>query len=179
MAVIICKMRLSAMVAVIGILLCAEGVFAQQRPRPGRSGRIGPPPANAGMIERLNQMTPEQRKRALDKLPPERREKVEQRLENYNALPQDVKDKLSEQYQEFQKLPPDRQNAIRRSFRQLSELSDDRKPVVRRELNRLRRMKPEERGAAMESDRFRERFNESERQLLFDLSNSFPANEEP
>ena len=140
---------------------------------------MGPPPPGAVMIERLNRMTPEQRQRFLDRLPPQRRERVERRLENFNSLSADAKAKLREQYQEFQKLPTERQNAIRRSFRQLNALSEDRKPVVRRELMRLRRMTPEGRTEAMETERFRSRFNESERQLLFDLSSSMLSNDAP
>jgi len=154
--------------AVAIILVAAGNADAQSKKR------VGPPPKNAAMIERLNRMTPEERQRALDRLPPERRARVEKRLENFNALPPEVKEKLRERYNEFQKLPADRQNAIRRSFRQLSELPEDRKPVVRRELNRLRKMTQTERTSAMETEKFRSRFNESERQLLFDLSSSMP-----
>jgi hypothetical protein len=159
-------MRLLLTVTIAGLLLLPGIASAQPRNRRG-----GPPPANTALIERLNRMTPEERQRALDKLPPERRQRLEKRLENFKALPPEVREKLREDYEEFQKLPVERQNAIRRSFRQLNELPDDRKPVVRRELNRLRRMTPEARSAAMEMEQFRNRFNESERQLLFDLTN--------
>jgi hypothetical protein len=162
-------MRLLLSIAIS--FLAAGSVHAQPKRRPG------PPPPNALMIERLNRMTPEEREQALKRLPPERRERVERRLENFNALPPNVKERLREQYLEFQKLPPERQNAIRRSFRRLNELDDDRKPVVRREVIRLRRLTPEERTSAMDSEQFRSRFNESERQLLFDLASSMPSND--
>jgi hypothetical protein len=144
-------------------------VMAQPARRPGK--RIGPPAAN-GMIERLNNMTPEQRKRALDRLPPERRERVERRLQNYNALPPEAKERLREQYREFQKLPVEKQDAIRRSFRQLGELPQDRRPMVRREVMRLRRLTPEERASRMDDENFRSRFSESERQIIRDLVDS-------
>jgi hypothetical protein len=152
-----------AMALVFGV-----GAVAQPARRPGK--RLGPPTAN-GLIERLNNMTPEQRKRALDRLPPERREKVQRRLDNFNALPQEEKDRLREQYREFQKLPAEKQDAIRRSFRQLTDLSQDRRPLVRREVMRLRRLTPEERASRMDNDNFRSRFSESERQIIQDLAN--------
>src|SRR5689334_21950911 len=89
------------------MLMFAGGAVAQPDRKPAK--RLGPPPAN-GLIERLNSMTPEQRKRALDRLPPERREKVQRRLDNFNALPQEEKDRLREQYREFQKLPLEKQD---------------------------------------------------------------------
>ncbi len=151
---------------VAALLILAGGVSAQ---RPGK--RVGPPPAN-GLIERLNSMTPEQRKRALDRLPPERRERVQRRLDNYNALSPEAKERLREQYREFQKLPVERQDAIRRSFRRLTELPQDRRPMVRREVVRLRQLTPEERASKMGSDDFRSRFSESEREIIGDLAGS-------
>ena len=152
------------------VLVLAEGLSAQ---RPAK--RVGPPPAN-GLIERLNSMTPEQRKRALDRLPPERRERVQRRLDNYNALSPEAKERLRDQYREFQKLPVEQQDAIRRSFRRLTELPQDRRPMVRREVVRLRQLTPEERASNMDNDHFRSRFSESERQIIRDLANS-PARE--
>ena len=148
--------------ALVGMSLLVASASAQSK-RPPR------PPVN-GMIERLSHMTPEQRQQALEKLPPERRQRVERRLEEYNALPPEVRNRLRDEYQAFQKLPADRQEAVRRSFRQFQRLPDDRRPMVRRELMRLRQMTPEERAARTESENFRSRFNESERQLLLDLS---------
>jgi hypothetical protein len=169
------KLVIAVFVCEILLAACAS---AQSKPRPPR-GRMGPPLPAAVMIERLNRMTPEQRQRALDRLPPDRRERVERRLENFNSLPPVVKERLREQYDQFQQLSPERQNAMRRAFRQLNEFPDDRKPVVRRELIRLRRMNPEERTAAIDSEEFRERFNGAERQVLSDLSNSILRNEAP
>ena len=148
------------------VLVFAGGLPAQ---RPAK--RVGPPPAN-GLIERLNSMTPEQRKRALDRLPPERRERVQRRLDNYNALSPGAKERLRDQYREFQKLPVEQQDAIRRSFRRLTELPQDRRPMVRREVVRLRQLTPEERASKMDNDDFRSRFSESERQIIQDLANS-------
>ena len=86
-------MRLMAPILLIALLLLCGSADAQSK-RPMPRG------AN-GMIERLNRMTPEQRQRTLDRLPPERREKVERRLEKFNALPPEVKSRLREEYQEF------------------------------------------------------------------------------
>src|SRR5690349_15193242 len=103
-------MRRVIITAVAASLIAGVGA-AQSRPARGEArGRLGPPPGAA--IERLNGMTPQQRQRALDRLPPDRRAQVEKRLERYNALPADVKERLREQYTEFQKLPSEKQQAI-------------------------------------------------------------------
>ena len=136
---------------------------------------MGPPPGAA--IERLNSMTPQQRQRALDRLPPERRAQVEERLERYNAMPPEAKERLKEQYSEFQKLPPEKQQAIRESFRELNRLEQDRKLPVRREIVRMRQMTPEDRAARLESETFRSRFSDAERHIIRDLAENVPAPE--
>ena len=161
-------MRLILLLVLSALVLLSGAAFGQPR-RPGVRG--GPPPPN-GMIERLSRMTPEQRERALGRLPADRREKVERRLERFNALTPDEKQRLREDYQAFQKLPPEKQDAIRRSFRQFNDLPEDRRRPVRRELMYLRRLNADELAARFASDVFRSRFNETERQLLQDLAAS-------
>ena len=52
--------------------------------------------------------------------------------------------------------------------------------MVRREVVRLRQLTPEERASKMDSEDFRSRFSESERQIIKDLANSeTPGREGP
>jgi len=152
-------------VLLLAILLsCAGGLFAQARKAPGRK----PPPHLA--VERFSRMSPEQRQRMLEKLPPERKAKVEQRLERFNNLPPETKKRLRDEFDRFQQLSPDQQDTVRKTFRVFNELPQERRPAVRRELHRLRLMPQSERQARLTSDEFRSRFNSDEQGMLETLS---------
>ncbi len=176
-------------------LLFSVSAFAQNR---GRKSAAPPPPlrmergpgpggmpkgsgpglqANPNVFERLNRMNPQQRERALSKLPPERREKIEQGLKRYNDLPEQDRDHLRQQFQNFKQLPPEQQDALRKNFRQFTALSEDRRIVVRQELSQLRAMTPEQRKQRMDSEEFRSRFDGHERQLLDNFTRLMPAPE--
>ena len=154
---------LSAVMA--AMFLVAGMASAQPRrsmPRPG--------PRPGAVIERLNRMSPEERQRALDRLPADRRAQVEERLERFNKMPPRAKERLRAEYEEFQKLPPEKQETVRRAFRDLNQLPQDRRQLIRREVVRLRNMLPERRASRMESELFRANFSDAERQLIRDLS---------
>jgi hypothetical protein len=126
------------------------------------------------MIERLNRMTPEQRERALNRLPADRRAKVKERLERLNAMPPKARERLREQYEEFQKLSPEKQDAFRRAFRGLNQLPADRKLMIRREVMRVRNMTPEDRNSHLGSENFHALYDDVERQLIRDLADPIP-----
>jgi phage-related protein len=162
-------MRTVLTAALAAVVLLSGVVNAQpRRPMP----RPGPKPGS--VIERLQQMTPEDRQRALDRLPPERRAQVEQRLERLNAMPEPARERLRAQYEEFRKLPPEKQDTVRRAFRELNQLPQDRRRVVRRAIMRLRNLVPERRTALMDSEQFKSRFSEAERQLMRELVSAVP-----
>ena len=95
------KIRLAAV-----LLLAAGCMYAQPKKAPLMPR---PPRANQNALDRLNRMPPAQRQRVLDRLPPERKAKIESRLEKYNQLPQAQKDRLRAQTELFQSLPPEKQ----------------------------------------------------------------------
>lgn len=157
-------------------VLLGSGAFAQQppgpRPRPGPP--IWPAPA-VRLLDRLSRMTPEERDRFLENLPPERRRRIERRLELYNRLSPEERRRLRERYQRFSELPPERQDAVRELFRRFSSLPPERRPLVRREFLRLRRMSEPERRARLNSPALREFFSPAERELLADMTSVLPA----
>src|SRR5215813_11502980 len=63
----------------------------EPRMRPPAAERKNPSAAPGGPIQRWNQMSPEQREKELQKLPPKRQEVIRQRLEQYNRLTQGQK----------------------------------------------------------------------------------------
>jgi len=73
-------------------------------------------------VQRLMNMTPEQREKALARLPPERRAQIEQRLNRLAQLPPEQRAELQQRYQAFQSLPRDRQDAVRLELQSLRAL---------------------------------------------------------
>jgi hypothetical protein len=140
-------------------LLAAAAVFGGQASNPGL---IKPEP----MIERLRSMTPEQRERFLNRLPPERRAKVEKRLQEYEQLSPEQRERLQESYSAFRRLPPEKQDEVRLTFKQFNQLPQPRKVQIRRELAYLQTLSPEARQGRLDSPAVRDRFSPEEQQIL-------------
>ena len=98
--------------------LCACGVVPPAMAQPRRAPKGIPGPA----VQRFMNMTPEQREKALARLPPERRAQVEQRLNRLAQLPPEQRAELQQRYQAFQSLPRDRQDAVRLELQSLRAL---------------------------------------------------------
>lgn len=159
------------------VLLTGLPVVGQPRPRglarPG--GRLTRTPLRPyAAMEHLNAMTPEERERFLSRMPPDRRQHLEERLRAFQNLSPEARERLRRESAEFEQLTPEKQQAIRDLFRQMNELPEDRRVAVRRELNHLRNMPPERRTNRMASDRFRNDFSDSERDLMDSLVKALP-----
>lgn len=132
------------------LLACLAGVLAAAEKRP---------------IERFQRMTPQQRARTLDKLPPARRQNIERRLAHYDRLPAKEKARL----QRFSDLPPERQDRVRRAYNGLTRLPPARQSAVRDELRRMRGLPSSERDARISSPGFRDAFRPHEQRLIEEL----------
>ncbi len=134
--------------------------------------RKGPvrPPRGLTMVEKLNRMSPEDRQRTLDKLPPERRAQLERALERFQKLSPDQRNRLSQQFRGFQQLPPEQRESIRQAFKQLSVLPPERRKAVRREVGELRGLTVEERQERLDSDETKQNFSNEERAILSKLA---------
>lgn len=175
------------------LLVAGSGVCADQK------GKPAPPPRPAGAnpnrnaarggapkggravvnnpfnpIERLAQLTPEQRERILEQLPPERQAQVRKQLEKFDQLPQAQKDRLARQAQSLAALPPEKRRLINQGIFAINHLPEDRKPAVAKELRSLLRMSPEDRATVLDSDSFKRRYSPQEQKILSDLSNNIP-----
>ena len=130
--------------------------------------RAGAPRELAGptILDRLENMRPEQRQRLLENLPPARRKRLEQRLAAYEALPPAERERLRRQYDTFRSLTPEQKQAARRLFRRFTELPPARRQVLRQEGLRLGRMPWKQRQARMSSPDFQSRYSPEERQIL-------------
>jgi len=99
-------------------------------------------------------MTPEQREKALAKLPPDRRQQVEKQLDRLDQLTPEQRQELNRRFETLQTFPPGRQRA------------------VRQELQDLRRMSLADRRARLHSAEFNEQFSPEEQDLIRGV---FPA----
>jgi uncharacterized protein DUF3106 len=86
-------------------------------------------PLPAPAVERLLQMSPEDRERALSRLTPERREQVEQNLNRLQQLSPDQRERLQGVYPAFLNLRPARQQAVRQEIRELRQM----RPALRKD----------------------------------------------
>lgn len=136
-------MRFVRLIGLSGAL-CVCGVVPPVMAQARKAPKGIPGPA----VQRLLNMTPEEREKALARLPPERRAQVEQRLNRLAQLPPEQRAELQQRYQAFQSLPRDRQDA------------------VRLELQSLRALPPRLRQRRLSSPGFQREYSPEEQRLL-------------
>lgn len=76
----------------------------------------------AQQLERFQKMSPEDREKALKKLPPARRARVEQQLENLDRLTPQQRERRFRRLEAFQNLPPQRRQIVRQEIEDLRSL---------------------------------------------------------
>lgn len=140
----------------IAILVAAFAVPSNaQRPT------LGP-----GPVERLRRLSPAQRQKLLERLPPERRQRVERQLHDLDQMSPVERQRLHDRYEMFRQLPPEKQEALRGAFRKFNLLPADRRDAIRKEMVELKNMKPAERRERIQSDAFNEQFSLEEQQVM-------------
>ncbi|BDC49244.1 hypothetical protein F183_A15600 [Bryobacterales bacterium F-183] len=177
----------TSVLSLTGLLVIAPASVAYgqeehgHRPPPPRKGgkKKGPEPGSkAGdsllrrmaEFERLDRMPEDDRQRALENLPPARRQRIEEGLARYRAMDPVSRERL----RRFEGMAPEQKDSIRQNFRRMQELPPNRRMMVRRELQRLRGMDPGAREGAMQSDAFRRRFDENEQSLIRETVANLP-----
>lgn len=172
--------------AAVWALMAAPAALAQrnaapERP-PARAGAregsaVKPAPrlGNPGSVARqLMRMTPEERERALEKLPVQQQDRIRVQLQRFDSLPKAEQERQLRLGENFASLPPDKQDLVRRQIQAFNQLPDDRRRLVGAAFKRLRRMPDSERQARMGTEQFRNRFTPAEQQMLADLSENLP-----
>jgi len=155
----------------LAALLNVCGVQAQPRvtPAPVRPG------GNAiDRLERLSNMSPEQRARALASLPPARRAQIEKNLARLDRLTPAQRQKALNRLRRLQELSPAQREQVRDALRQFRSLPAGRRAAVGRELNVLRGMPPAARERRLNSDEVRRRFSPLEFWIISGASKLFP-----
>jgi hypothetical protein len=141
----------------------------------GLWGQGAEPPRVPHPIEKLRQMSPEEREKALENMPPARRQMMEDRLERWERMPPRRKKRLEGSLTNFQQMKPEQQQTLRQLAKRFQQTMPEEKRVEgRRTLAMLRRLDPERRKRVLHSPRMRERFTEAERELLREMAENMP-----
>ena len=176
------------------VLYAQEMVPPAERPgnaKPGRGGGRRPPPGSPReefarrrqerqqliqfkILDRLSRMSNEERGNLLSKLPPRRREMVEANLKRFQEMPPERRAALAERLRQFEQMTPQRQARLRELIRNLAQFPMERRQILQGEFSRMKRMSEEDRLDYTASSKFKQKFNEEERDLLADLVETAP-----
>jgi hypothetical protein len=148
------------------------GMGRHPAPRPERT--IKAPKATKTPLDEFQRMSPEERQKALDKLPPDRAEKLRKQLKEYSQLTPEQQAIAKEQLEMFRNLPPERQDAVRRVFNRFSQQPADHQQAMRQELNQLHGMPEADRQARLASPETKSRFSKDEHKMLQEMSGLLP-----
>jgi hypothetical protein len=170
----------SSIPALAAVALCLT-FSAPARSQGRRGGGIthptGPQRAGRGAqtpIEEFETMSPAERQKVLDRLPPDQRQKLQERLDRFNQLPPERQQALKNLYNRLHQLPPERQNAVRQSINKFSQMPPERQQAIRGELTTLANMSPEDRKKHVSTPQFRQNFNKKEQEIVRDMSEVLP-----
>ena len=167
--------------AVLMVSLASSPVISapgrQGGPKPSKPHAEKPPkpPKNVKTpIDEFMRMSPGERQKALNRLPPEQRRRLQERIEKFNQLPASQQQTLRNMYDRLNQLPAERQQVVRKSLNQFSQQPQDRRQAMRQELKSMAPLGAQDREARMASPEFREKFSEKEQGIVRDMSDLLP-----
>jgi hypothetical protein len=140
-------------------------------PPPGGPGGKGRHRIGSWLRENQN-VPPEQQQRALEQdpkfqaLPPDVQQRMRDRLRQFNALPPDERKRRLERMEHFREMSPEQRQRWWDFQHEVRGLPEERQKPVRQAFRDLTEMSPEERQRVLASDRFKQDFNDSERDLV-------------
>lgn len=133
--------------------------------------QVGAPIINpANPVTRLYKATPEERERALEKLPPKMQEQFRNQLKRFDSLTPAQQQLQLKWVERYSALPSEQQTAFRQQLQALQKLPPERKQPIATALRRLEGMPDARRRQVIESDEFKSRFSADERKMISDLS---------
>ena len=145
-----------------------------RRPPAPHSARSGATTPAVTPIDEFERMSPDQQQRALERLPPGQRQKLQQRLQRFNQLPAEQQRTLRNLYNRLHQLPPEQQQSVRRAINRFSEQSPARQQVMRDELRSLAALPERNREAWVKSPEFRRRFSRREQGIIYEMTPMLP-----
>jgi hypothetical protein len=132
----------------------------------------GPGPHKGDWLRKYFGMSPSQQEKTLEQdpvfksLPADKQEHLLNRLRSFNSLPPNKQQAILNRMETYEHLPPEKQAEARTLFQQYHGLPPDQKTQLSQAYHKLRGMTPEQRTQYMNSDEFRNSFDDQQRELL-------------
>jgi hypothetical protein len=167
------------------LLAAASGLCEQKGGGRPNNPRVNPQPKSAAgprlpnplanPVQRMMAMSPEQRERILEKLPPQQQANIRQRLENFDRLPEAEKARRLQLFQRFSSLPLEKQQVLERQLPAYNALPPEKKEILSfREIQQLARMSDSERQARLSSEELKSKFSPAELKMISDIAENYP-----
>jgi hypothetical protein len=151
--------------AALAVALLASPAASARRPPGARLDRSGPKTP----IDEFERMSPEQQQKALNRLPPGQRQKLQEQLQRFNRLPPEQQQTLRNLYNRLHQLPPNQQESVRKAINRFSEQAPARQQAMRDELRSMAALPEQDRTARMASQEFRDSFSRKEQGIVKDM----------
>jgi hypothetical protein len=136
----------------------------------------GPGPHRGDWLRKYMALPPHQQEQKLQNDPsfrnlsPEKQNHLLDRLRNFNSQPPEKKAQILNRMETFEHMTPEQQASARNLYNRYHNLPEDQKGKVSQAYRRLRGMPPSARNDLLNSDEFRNNFNDDERDLLRGMS---------
>lgn len=136
-----------------------------------RAPKLGPPLSNPGSpVARLYRATPEERDRALEKLPAKMQEQFRTQLEHFDAMPKAQQEILIKRAERFAALTPGQRAIFIQQMEALRKLPEDRRREIGLALRRLQPLSQEDRQKFFETDDFKGKISPEEQKIITGLA---------
>ena len=135
-----------------------------------RAEQIGPPLSNPGdPVARLYRASPEERERALEKLPFRMQQQFRSRLERFDAMPKPQQQVLIRRAERYASLSQEQKATFLSFMEALRKLPQDRLREIGLAIRRMQPLSEDERQRLVASDAFRSRFSTDEQKIVTGL----------
>jgi hypothetical protein len=167
------------------LLLTAAGQAADQKEaaknpvRPGRvlpkglnkRAQLGPPLSNPGdPVARLYRASPDERERALEKLPLRVQQQFRNRLGRFDAMPKSQQEVLIRRAERYASLSMEQKGAFISYMQALRLLPQDRQREIGMAIRRMQPLSVDERQQLVDGDAFKARFSVEEQKIVSGLA---------
>jgi len=142
----------------------------KQEPIPKGAARIVNP---GNVATRLFRMTPEQRERALEKLPSQQQESFRKVLEWFDQLPKEQQAIQIRRIERFDQFSPEKKAEVKQLVKAASQLPPPRQAQVRQALYRLQQVSDQERENTLRRPQFQARFSPEELRIVTGLADAW------
>jgi DNA-directed RNA polymerase subunit F len=157
---------LLSFIAIAPMIAIAMLGSASAQPRRAVVSRHPAPSRGKHPAEEFEKMAPAEREKALAKLPPERQQKLREKLARWDKLSPEERDRQ----RAFNSLPPERKDAVRHAYQQFQKFPPERQVAIRDELQQLHEMTDPERRQRLAAPEFKQKFNKPERETIEDMT---------